>query len=74
MCMKCQNVYCKNCIDKWNEKDNRCTNRCENPNYQKSLDRNDILSKLKFKCVKCDGEIEYNNVENHHNSCQGKKK
>ena len=74
MCMKCQNVYCKNCIDKWNKKDNRCTNRCENTNYQKSLDRNDILSKLKFKCVKCDGEIEYNNVENHHNSCQGKKK
>ena len=76
MCMNCQNVYCKNCIDKWKERNNKCPNRCQNPNYQKSIEKNFILSKLKIQCPNCKSEIEYNNVEKHHNSCkiQGKKK
>ena len=73
MCMNCQNVYCKNCIEKWKEKNNECPLGCQNPNYQKSLEKNNILSKLKFKCVNCEGEIEYNNVEKHPESCKGKK-
>ena len=63
-------LYCQNCLDKWKKKDNKCPNRCQNPNYQKSLNINHILSNLKFKCVNCEGEIEYNNVEKHHNSCK----
>ena len=70
MCMNCQNVYCKNCIEQWEKKNNKCPNRCQNTNYQKSLEKNLILSKLKFKCVNCKNEIEYNNVEKHHNSCK----
>ena len=34
MCMRCQNVYCKKCIEAWNKKDNKCPNRCENPDYK----------------------------------------
>ncbi len=74
MCMNCQNVYCQNCLDKWKKKDNKCPNRCQNPNYQKSLNINHILSNLKFKCIYCEGEIEYNNVEKHHNSCKIQRK
>ena len=74
MCMKCQNVYCKNCIDKWEKQDNKCPNRCQNPNYMKSLEKNCILSKLKFKCENCEDEIEFDNVEKHHNSCKIKNK
>ena len=69
MCMNCQNVYCKKCIDQWSKKDNKCPNRCENPNYKKSIEKNNILSKLKFKCAKCDKEILYDIVEKHVNEC-----
>ena len=45
MCTKCQNVYCKKCIDEWEKKNNTCPNRCENPNYQKSIGKQELLSK-----------------------------
>ena len=50
MCMNCQSAYCKKCIDEWSEKDKKCPNKCENPNYKKSIEKINILSKLKFKC------------------------
>ena len=69
MCMKCQNVYCKKCIDKWNEQNKICPNKCDSPTYQNCVGKNDILSKLKFNCVGCGKEILYNDAENHHESC-----
>ena len=69
MCMKCQNVYCKKCVDDWSKKDKKCPNRCENPNYQKSLVKNDILSKLKIKCKFCQIIIPYNEVQKHKENC-----
>ena len=73
MCMKCQKNYCKKCLDKWREKNEKCPNGCDSPNYQNSLSKKDILSKLQFNCVKCGQDILYDNAENHHDSCQGKK-
>ena len=69
MCMNCQNAYCQKCIDGWSKKDNKCPNRCENPNYKRSIEKINILSKLKFKCQKCGEEILYDNVKNHTESC-----
>ena len=40
MCMGCQNVFCKKCIDEWLKKDERCPSRCKNQNYQKSIEKN----------------------------------
>jgi hypothetical protein len=71
MCMKCQNVYCKKCVDDWAKKDNKCPNRCEKPNYQKSLIKNEILSKLKFKCESCKMILEYNDAKIHKDKCCG---
>ena len=70
MCMNCQNSYCEKCINNWSERDNRCPNHCENPNYKKSIEKNTILSKLKFKCNKCNGEILYDNVKKHAETCK----
>ena len=69
MCMKCQQVYCKKCIDNYSQKDEKCPNGCDTPNYQKNIGKNEILSKLVFKCVGCLKDINYNEAEKHHNSC-----
>ena len=72
MCMKCQNVYCKKCSDDWSKKNDKCPNRCDNPNYQRSLEKNNILSKIKFKCEKCEQQILYNDVKEHVDNCKTK--
>ena len=69
MCMNCQNTYCKKCIDEWSKKNNQCPNRCDNPDYRRSLEKNNTLSKLKFKCEKCGEQFEYNNMESHLTNC-----
>ena len=71
MCMGCQNVYCKNCTERWKKKDNTCPNRCNEPNYQVSKDKNNILSILKFKCQYCDTEFNYNDSQKHKEICCG---
>ena len=69
MCLKCQNVFCKKCIDNWNEQNKNCPNKCDSPTYQNCVGKNDILSKLKFSCVGYGKEILYNDAEKHHESC-----
>ena len=69
MCLNCQNAFCKKCIDNWSKKSQQCPNRCDNPNYQKSIGKNDILSKLKFKCKGCDNPIPYDNIRKHYSEC-----
>ena len=73
MCMNCQNAYCQKCINDWSKRDNRCPYHCENPSYKKSIEKSNILSKLKFKCDKCDGEILYDNVKKHSEICKSEK-
>jgi hypothetical protein len=65
ICMKCQNVFCKKCADDWSKKDSKCPNRCVEPNYQISVGKNDILSKLKFKCKKCSNTVYYDDMKKH---------
>ena len=69
MCNKCQKVFCKKCIDEWSLENRDCPNNCEAPTYQSCIFKNDILSKLKFVCVGCEQEINYEDAENHHNEC-----
>ena len=69
MCMKCQNVFCKRCINDWTKKDEKCPNRCTEPNYQRCLGKNEILSKLKFKCETCGNNYNYEEAQKHLNSC-----
>ena len=67
MCMSCQKTYCKKCFDNFSDNNTKCN--CENPNYQKSISKNEILSKLKFICVGCEKEIGYDEAQKHHDSC-----
>ena len=69
ICLKCQKTYCKRCIEKLDNNEKNCPNNCKDPEFKDSLDKNDILSKLKFICVGCENEIPYGEAEKHHNSC-----
>ena len=69
MCMKCQNVFCKKCVSSWEKKDDKCPNRCIEPNYQTSKGKIDILTNLQFKCKDCKMPIKYNEVEKHKQIC-----
>ena len=66
MCMKCKNVYCKQCIKDWSKHNTKCPNRCENPEYQNCKDLSQLLSKLNFNCKKCNNIINYNEMEKHY--------
>jgi hypothetical protein len=67
MCMGCQKVYCKKCIDNSVNIDRKC--KCDNKDYQKCIGKNEILSQLNFYCVGCGQEIKYEEAQKHHDSC-----
>ncbi len=70
MCTQCHNTYCKKCCDNWSKTNNKCQKGCELANYQKNIEKNNILSKLKFKCNNCGEEILYEKVQNHMDECE----
>ena len=76
MCLGCQNNYCKNCIEKWKEKDKSCPNRCEDPIFKNVIGKNRLISKFNFKCIKgCGAEIPFNDITAHYNyNCLKNKK
>ena len=69
MCMKCQNSYCQKCIDNLDKNNEICPNKCNEPTFNKSLSKNDILSKFKFKCRKCGIEYFYHEIKKHCEAC-----
>ena len=72
ICMKCQKVYCKKCVDNWRKKNVECPNKCNPPDYQPCLVKKDILSILNFKCKGCGTQTNYYDAKKHHNICCSK--
>ena len=74
ICLNCQNYFCKNCVESWKKKSNLCPLNCKNPIYKNVIGKNNLISKLKFKCIKgCGEEILYDNIKEHYNSnCENK--
>jgi len=73
ICEKCENCFCKNCINKFDKENgrNKCPFNCENTHFKKSIFLTNILSQLQFKCKNgCDEIIDYQKLEEHYNeSC-----
>ena len=70
LCFKCQASFCQKCIDDWCKINNEnCPNRCNKPNYQRSFDKEKLLSKFKFKCKKCERAYYYDEIRMHYNKC-----
>ena len=72
MCMKCQAAFCKKCIDNWSQSNSKCPKGCNEPNYDIGKVQKDMLSKLEFKCQKCENKFHYDEAEKHSKSCNPK--
>ena len=69
MCVGCQNYFCIKCINDWKKKSGVCPNRCENPIYKSVIEKNRLISKMKFRCIKgCGAEISFDDIKSHYNS------
>ena len=69
MCLNCLNYYCKKCIDSSQKKSGTCPNKCENPIFNNVIEKNRLITKLKFKCKKgCGAILSFDKIEKHYNS------
>jgi hypothetical protein len=67
ICLKCQKSFCKKCINKLT--DIKCPNNCETVEFPKCISKNEILTKLKFKCKYCQSILSYDDALKHKNVC-----
>lgn len=66
-CVKCENLFCKNCIEEWRKKSDSCPYKCQNFELKENKIIKNILSNLKFKCKNgCDIQIPYNDLKEHY--------
>ena len=66
MCSKCQNSFCKLCIEQWKKKSKICPFKCSNPIYSSIRLIKNLTSKLHFKCPNgCDVKILYDDLTKH---------
>lgn len=61
MCQNCQKIYCHKCID---NTDKKCLNN-ENHNFVKSLSKNELLSKIKYRCKNCSEIVIQSDIHSH---------
>lgn len=67
MCTICQNNFCKNCIE--NKSKGKCPQKCENSSLIDIVEKNLLINKFKFKCIKgCGVEIPFNDIQKHYSS------
>ena len=75
MCLSCMNHFCKNCTDSWNKKNKTCLNGCQDAVLKNEIEKNRLITKLKFKCIKgCGEEILFSDIKSHYDSNCLKKK
>ena len=75
MCMKCQQVYCKACLDDWLKRGQGCPTRCQDSQFQKSISTCELLNKIKFRCKICEEVVYYDKLKEHTSqNCREKKK
>ena len=76
ICLGCQTTFCKKCKKILKKKKQNCPNECKNPTISDVVEKNNMISKFKFKCIKgCGTEIPFKDINKHYNSdCLSKKK
>lgn len=66
-CTKCENIFCKDCIENWQKKSEICPFKCEKSKYKESKLAQRILNIIKIKCKNgCNEEISYGDIVTHY--------
>ena len=75
MCFSCMNHFCKKCTESWNKKNKTCPKGCKDTVLKNQIEKNCLISKLKFSCIKgCGAEILFSDIKSHYDSnCLEKK-
>ena len=69
MCLNCQNKFCKKCTEEWAKRNGKCPLNCENTSLRKVIEKENMISKIKFKCIKgCGTEIPFDEINKHYKS------
>jgi len=69
VCPNCQNTICNKCVDDWKKKGGTCPNGCKSE-FQKVIEKNNHIFKIKFKCIKgCGKEILFGDLAKHSSDC-----
>ena len=72
MCYECENFFCGQCIDNFQIHNKNCPN-CRQPFVEMKILKHFklILNQMTIKCpLKCEDNINYENVESHIKSCK----
>ena len=64
MCIECQNAYCKKCLENYSNL-KKCPHDNKNVKFSHSIQSNDLLSKLRYKCKNCNKEVNQTDIQSH---------
>ena len=69
ICLNCQNTFCKKCKEKLKENGENCPGKCQEPIIKDVIEKNNNITKFKFKCIRgCGQDILFNNLLIHYSS------
>ena len=72
MCSKCQSTYCKKCLEEFSNM-KKCPNDNEESEFNLDRMKDELLSKLKYKCKNCKEEVIQSNIKAHlESNCEKK--
>lgn len=66
-CTKCENIFCKDCIENWQKKSETCPFGCGKSIYKETKLAQRLLNLIKIKCKNgCDEEVSYGDIISHY--------
>ena len=64
MCIECQNAYCKKCLETYSNF-KKCPFDDKNAKFSHCIQKNELLSKLRYKCKNCNKEVKQTDIQSH---------
>ena len=65
MCDDCQNVYCKKCLEQYSNNLRICPNNRKATQFNHCIAKNELLSKIKYRCKNCQKEVIQTDIKAH---------
>jgi len=64
MCNNCQNVYCKKCLEDYSQL-KICPSEYKDAKFIRCIAKNELLSKIKYRCKNCKKEVIQTDIKAH---------